>query len=166
MILVAALGYLYVRLSKASSGYIWGANDIAIEYNVGSRVTKQGRPAIQSVQLRGTDQDSMQIAVNSNVDSPDVYCVEGYSTKGFEGHLGWRIGTTSTETPASKQMIPAGNFTQCLDVPVTRGSSRYVYYFASRARVTDYGTIWVYSMYRKGVQSAPTPTPSVIKNRQ
>lgn len=74
IILIAALGYLYVRLSRAA-GYIW--TPTAMSIGTGELGTKQGRAVVMSKYVSLWPAENIYVTVDSSLTTNDTYCIDG-----------------------------------------------------------------------------------------
>lgn len=154
VVLVAALGYLLVRLSRAGE-YTWPPSMIKVEY--GRQTTKNGKPAIESIP--GTDgSNKISVFVYSSVPAYDSYCFEGWTgaeIKSWVINAYFEGSNTPIAASAGSQIGPivSGNFTRCLGVDGNlTGIPRKINFIA---RSTDGQPIYIYSIYRIGKTGPP-----------
>jgi hypothetical protein len=128
VILIAAVGYLFVRYSNAA-GYIWPGQNITI--HAGKRTQKtDGRIAVQSVP--DVIAQRLMESVNSSVTNNDTYCFSGKATKEilyytisyeYVDSTGYSVGNlVSSGGPnagsgATGPRVTAGDFLICGKVP-------------------------------------------------
>lgn len=125
VVFAVALGYLFVRLSKAGA-YTWtpNAKDVNQQIKViaGVNLPKNGKPAIQH------QNGKLSVYVNSNVLTKDMYCVEGYTSRaitttpgqpnfGITGWVAYNNGQRQLAGGFGAVAIPAGNFVKCAEMP-------------------------------------------------
>lgn len=127
MILAVALGYLYVRLSKAG-GYVWAPKDMQLQSGgPGELVTKNdGRPAVQSTPISSTSDTGIVVSVWPAVSQSDTYCVNGNATG--DTQFAGTLYTGNQVTALNAQKVGAGPFTVCWTIqgPTTGQRRRLV----------------------------------------
>ncbi|MDQ5944379.1 MAG: hypothetical protein QG658_446 [Patescibacteria group bacterium] len=151
VVLVAALGYLFVRLSQAGS-YAWGPQDIQLAGNgTGERVTKSdGRPAVQSQTPTATSSQILIATINSSVSQADTYCVDGNATADTQITPRIFIGTSSI-TALTMQKVGAGPFNVCWTIAGnTTGQQRKIDFAGTAARDKPFA---YFKIERKGTAS-------------
>lgn len=161
VILVAALGYLFVRLSEAGSGTYPASKLVVIG---GTRVTKQdGSSAVQSVQsydpLPVRSRVTTQIPA-SRIGLDTKYCVE-YATSG-SATIKFTHTTTKSINRVGETAFPVdasnGKKTRCMDVQGTTNRDWYWVYVTIEADPSV--TSFVYSMSAQATNpTTPSPAP-------
>lgn len=134
VVLAVALGYLYVRLSKAG-GYVWAPKDMQLQpQGPGELVTKSdGRPAVQSTTMSPTSDTGIVVKINSSVSQSDTYCINGNATGDTQFTATSYVGTTGTALNAQK--VGSGPFTVCWTITGnTSGQSRMLSFGATAPR--------------------------------
>jgi len=160
LVLIVAVGYLYVRLSHAAA-YIWMPSQMKVL--VGTPTTKNNRPAIYGYE---SGYGAILVAgVNSYVSGTDTYCADGYSSALTTATLS--VGTVNdmfgqnTVPDKITSVVHGinGNFTICFiqvggDLQFSGG--RYVWFNAYRSKDSNVN-VWLYSIYRQGSVAPPAP---------
>ncbi|MEI7818745.1 MAG: hypothetical protein WCI47_01355 [bacterium] len=139
VILIVAVGYLYVRLSHASSAaFTWSPNGASTAstgpFNVtrfGQVTTKEGRPALATVDghytsnVKPSSPPGMlaDVRIYSYVNWNTSYCVTGYNYSLSEATAQISIPASSIVSntfPQNSAKVDAGqHFTICIDAPAT-----------------------------------------------
>lgn len=122
LILVAGVGYLFVRLSRAG-GFVWAPKDMTLYPGMrwGELVTKSdGRPAVQSQAGAAPSPQRLIVKINSSVSTVDTYCVNGNAT-GDTTISGLVLiidanGPGTTMNRLGEQKVGAGAFRTCFNV--------------------------------------------------
>ena len=164
-VLVAAVGYLYVRLSRAGVGYTWTADKVTIIGNQGSRGDKNGQPVIYSVASYGSAQ-SLSVSVNSSVSFKQDYCFSGNSDSGVNPYSSSALKVSQGASAyyvstLSRREVNGTAWKFCYSVmPSASSDSRYV-----SLSVAGNGRLWLTTVSREdplapNVSTAPGASPA------
>jgi len=167
VILVAVLGYLYVRLSHAAA-YTWLPNQMVL--NNAQLTTKQSRPALTAIPV--TPKPRLSATVSSRVPNDDVYCVDGYTGVAIKPY-----GTAGAPYLRLSSMyiysnygakgtagydaynIPPGNFTRCFYVKGSSATPEHAGALRRDINVEVVGiapnSVYIFSIYRMGSNQLP-----------
>lgn len=154
IILVVALGYLYVRLSQAG-GYTWKPSQFA--WHSGKMVKKSdGRPAVEST--NNNPGQYLQVEVRSFVSNDDTYCFSGKASKPIRYVIYtsyWHklmqggMGGGPAFSWRDSRIAPAGNFLLCQRVPGAP-KSKSGYQRSVLISIQSDGVFAVYQVGRRG----------------